>query len=330
MTEYSDLELEEKRIAQDVERVQGANVKRGKELIEKYGCTGCHEIEGVEDKGEIGSDLSRISEVHISRLDFGKIEVPPHDRTVPNWLYNKMKNPRLFKADLKMPNYGFTDREAESLTTYLLSLTSKKVASSYVLPIGEPPSDYSPQGDFGRVLDKYRCLVCHKIKGRGGDMAPDLSQEGSRIRKEWFKKFMKNPSAIRPILVERMLPFKMHEDELETLYSYFRTTLVDDRVERLDGTLDESALKNSRNIDKGKDLFFNTYACDSCHQINLKGGTIGPDLTHAGERLRREWIVQYLKNPKTFLKKSVEPVYALTEKEIEALSAYLINPKERK
>ncbi len=326
--EYVDLELEAKEVVQERQLVQDANVRRGKELIEKYGCSGCHKIEGVEDKGETGLDLTSIGDIHISRLDFGDIHVAPRDRTVPNWLYNKMRTPRLFKANLKMPDYRFGDTEAETLTTYLLSLTSEKVALSYSLPMGKPPSEYNPQGDFGKVLDKYRCLVCHKINGRGGELAPDLSQEGSRVRKEWLQKFVKSPSAIRPILVERMPLFKIQDPEIEILYNYFRTTLVDDRVEAITGRLDRELLKNPKNIQKGRELFYSRYACNACHQINLKGGTIGPDLTHAGERLRTEWIVQYLRNPKTFLERSIEPVYNLTEKEIEALTAFLINPKE--
>jgi mono/diheme cytochrome c family protein len=330
MEEYIDIELEEEQIAQDFKFVQGGDVRRGKELIEKYGCTGCHEIEGVEDPGEIGLELTEIGDIHISRLDFGEINVDPKHHTVPNWLYNKMKNPRLFKKELKMPDYNFSDIEAEAMTTYLLSLKSEEVSASYVLSIGTPPSEYNPQGEFGKILKKYRCLVCHKINGRGGEVAPDLSQEGSRVQKEWLlKRFMKKPYAIRPILVERMLRFKMSDSEIETLYDYFRTTLVDDRVENLSGVVNEMSLHDPRLIRMGKKLYYEKYACNACHQINLKGGTIGPDLTDAGKRLSTKWIVYYLRDPKAFVRRSVEPVFKLTDKEIEALTAFLINLKEK-
>lgn len=330
MEEYIDLELEEEQVAQDFKRVQGGDVRRGKELIEKYGCTGCHEIEGVEDRGEIGLELTEIGDVHISRLDFGEIAVDPEHHTVPNWLYNKMKNPRLFKKELKMPDYNFSNIKAEAVTTYLLSLKSEKVSPSYVLPLGTPPSGYNPQGEFGKILKKYRCLVCHKINGRGGEVAPDLSQEGSRVQKEWLLlRFMKKPYAIRPILVERMLRFKISDAEIETLYDYFRTTLVDDRVEDLSGVVNEMSLHDPRLIRMGKKLYYEKYACNACHQINLEGGTIGPDLTDAGERLSTKWIVYYLRDPKAFVRRSVEPVFKLTDKEIEALTAFLINLKEK-
>ncbi len=328
--EYIDIELEEEQIAQNMKSIEGANVQRGKELIETYGCTGCHEIEGVEDEGEIGLKLTTFGDSHISKMDFGEINVPLDDKTVPNWIYNKMKNSRLFKEDLKMPDYSFSDIQAEAITTYLLSLKSEEIPASYVKPFGESPSAYNPEGKFGKVLEKYRCLVCHKINGRGGELAPDLSQEGSRARKEWLKKFMKMPYAIRPILVERMPRFKLSDSELETIYSYFRNVLVDNSVEELSEVVNGMSLNNPGLITMGKKLYYEKYACNSCHQINLKGGSIGPDLTTIGEWRRTEWIVRYLRDPKAFLKRSVEPVYKLTDRELEALTAFLINPKKEK
>ena len=326
--EYIDLELDESQAAAQARMVQSGNKLRGKELIEKQGCTGCHiKIEGVKDRGEIGLELTTIGAIHISHLDLGRVRVAPKDHTVPNWLYNKMKNPRLFKTDLKMPDYAMSDREAEAVTTYLLGLKGQEVPAAYTLPLGEKTSTYAPQGKFGQVLDKYRCFTCHKINGKGGEMATDLSQEGSRVKKTWLQKFMKAPDTIRPILVERMTPFKIQDSEIETLYTYFGATLVDDRVENLTGAVNEKILRDPKMIQTGKDLYSKKYACQTCHQINHQGGLIGPDLTKVGDRLRLEWILYYLRDPKAFVKRSVEPAYKLTDKEIEALAAYLASPK---
>ncbi|GAB4364853.1 MAG: hypothetical protein Kow00128_06910 [Deltaproteobacteria bacterium] len=327
LEEYFDLELEDEQVARDLEAVGKGNVRRGKELVEKYGCTGCHDIEGVEDRGENGSEMTRIGDIHISRLEFGEVKVPRKQRTVPNWLYNKMRNPRMFKPDLKMPDYSFTDDEAAAVTTYLLSLTGEKVPPRYFRRLGEPPSDYEPQGEVGRIFATYRCLVCHKVRGNGGTLAPDLSQEGSRVRKEWLREYMKVPFAIRPILVERMPRLKIPGADVETLYSFFRTILVDDRVESLAEEAKGLRIGDPESIRRGKALYFRKYACDACHQINLKGGTIGPDLTRAGKRLRPEWVLQWLRDPKTFLKRSVEPTYAFSAKEIEDLAVFLLSPK---
>ena len=326
--EYIDLDLDETLAASQAQLVQVGSKQRGQELIEKQGCTGCHtKIEGVKDRGEIGLELTTIGAIHISHLDFGSIRVAPRNRTVPNWLYNKMKNPRLFKADLKMPDYSFSDREAEAVTTFLLGMKGQEVPAAYTLPLGERPSTYDPQGKFGWVLDKYRCFTCHKILGKGGEMATDLTQEGSRVKKTWLEKFMKAPDTIRPILVERMPQFKIQNSEIETLYAYFDTTLVDDRVEDLSGKIKGAPFRDPGLIQAGKTLYNQKYACQACHQINQKGGLVGPDLTKVGDRLRIEWILYYLKNPKAFVKRSVEPVYKLSDKEVEAMAAFLASPK---
>jgi cbb3-type cytochrome oxidase cytochrome c subunit len=329
--DYVDLELDEEQAARQIQLVGNADRDSGKELIEKYGCTGCHSnIDGVQDRGEIGVELTAIGTIHISRLEFGEIKVSPKERTVPNWLYNKMINPRLFKPGLKMPDFSFNNLDVEAVTTYLLSLKAEEVPAAYFLPLGEPPSTYAPQGEFGKILNKYRCLVCHKINGKGGKMANDLSQEGSRVKREWLQKFMQAPDTIRPILVERMPPFKILDAEVEAVNAYFRTTLVDDRVGDLASKVAEMPLGDPKIILAGRELYYKKYACNACHQIHLKGGLIGPDLTKAGQRLRTEWVVYYLYDPKAFVTKSVEPVYRLTNEEIEDLTAFLVNPKEEK
>jgi cbb3-type cytochrome oxidase cytochrome c subunit len=176
-------------------------------------------------------------------------------------------------------------------------------------------------------MEKYRCLVCHRIQGSGGILAPDLSWEGSRVRREWLLGYMKNPDTIRPILVERMIQLRIPDAEIQILDSYFRTTLVDDRVEGLVGAVKGMHLGDSETILRGRKLYFEKYGCDACHQISLIGGTIGPDLTNAGKRLRPEWVVQWLRNPKMFLKRSVEPVYTFSPREEEDLTAFLLSPK---
>jgi cbb3-type cytochrome oxidase cytochrome c subunit len=124
-----------------------------------------------------------------------------------------------------------------------------------------------------------------------------------------------------------MIPLKIPDADIRTLDAYFRTTLVDSRVESLAGAVKGMRLGDSETILRGGKLYFEKYGCDACHQINLIGGTIGPDLTNAGKRLRPEWVVQWLRNPKMFLKRSVEPVYAFPPREVEELTAFLLGPK---
>ncbi len=44
--------------------------EEGKKWIRHYGCSGCHEISGMEDEGRIGTDLTFEGSKPIERLDF--------------------------------------------------------------------------------------------------------------------------------------------------------------------------------------------------------------------------------------------------------------------
>jgi mono/diheme cytochrome c family protein len=196
-----------------------------------------------------------------------------------------------------------------------------------MLPLGNPPSNYAPQGAFGKILDKYRCLVCHKINGKGGEIANDLSPEGSRVQEQWLLKFMQAPDTIRPMLEERMPPFKILDPENAAIYAYCRSTLVDDRVENLAEVAGKIPMQDQGLIREGEKLYFEKYACNACHQIDGKGGLVGPDFSKVGNRLRPEWVLYYLHDPKAFVKRSLEPVYGLKDKEIDALTAFLLSHK---
>ncbi len=330
--EYIDFDLTDQQTAQQNTLVNKADAVAGRKLVQEYGCIGCHgKISGIKDEGEIGPDLTSIGNTHISHFEFGSVDLPPKDQTVPNWLYNKMLDPRLYKVDLKMPYFSNEPDKAIAVTTYLLSLKGElRVPNTYKHPFEQAPSTYSPQGEVGMIIDKFRCLVCHKIYGNGGTMAPELTWEGSRVQKDWLFRYMKNPSALRPLLVERMPRFKMTDAEIEALYNYFHSTLVDNRVEDLAvGEAMNMPHNQQEIIQVGSDLYYKNN-CDACHTINLKGGAIAPDLTDSGKRLLTQFVEFYLHDPKAFVTQSVEPVYHFSKPEITALTAFIISHKEEK
>ncbi|MGO8943426.1 MAG: c-type cytochrome [Syntrophobacteraceae bacterium] len=132
--------LDKSTVAGQDQLVRNASKDRGRELVVKQGCIGCHaKIEGVTEIGELGPDLTTFGAVHISFLDFGHLKVPVKDRTVPTWIYYKVKSPRIFKEGLKMPDYYFNEEESVAITTYILGLKGKEIPASYVLPLGKRP-----------------------------------------------------------------------------------------------------------------------------------------------------------------------------------------------
>ena len=139
----------------------------------------------------------------VYEIDFYESDI---ERTLQSYLFNKIKYPDQFLQKPLMPNFGFNDEDIEALTTALLSMNKESVPDELlVLPLRE--TSYQPEGAFREIIDRYSCLSCHIIHGKGFLMASDLSNQGSRVHKEWLRNYFRNPDTLRPILAERMPDF---------------------------------------------------------------------------------------------------------------------------
>jgi mono/diheme cytochrome c family protein len=304
--------------------------RTGKKLMDEYGCLGCHDPVGQElVGGKVGADLTTFGEKSAEALDFG--DVLNIERSLSAWVQAKLQNPRVFSTEriqLKMPDFGFSPEQARALSTVLLSFTEETVPDAYFRkrPLN---NGYNPPGDFGRIVREVNCLTCHKINGRGGDLAPDLSYEGSRANAAWLRKYLKEPYTLRPTLVERMPKFHLADEEIDTIVNYMKTTLLRDDVPT--DLLNGQRLTEAE-IQEGKRLYEEKYQCRNCHQINYEGGTMGPELissdTSIKERRTPGWIYAWIKNPKALDPKTKEPVLGLSDEEALLITKYLLAASE--
>lgn len=90
----------------------------GKRLYEnKYGCNGCHSING--EGGKVGPALDRAG----FRLN-------------GTWIYRWIKNPQAMNPATRMPALGLGDADAKAVTMYLATLRAPKAEA-----LAEKPSD---------------------------------------------------------------------------------------------------------------------------------------------------------------------------------------------
>ena len=87
------------------------------------------------------------------------------------------------------------------------------------------------------------------------------------------------------------------------------------------------AQADSALIAKGETTFADK-RCVPCHAINGKGGTVGPlargpDLNTVGAQRDAQWLKAFMKDPKAVNSKAKMMAFKGTEKELEALVAYL-------
>jgi hypothetical protein len=201
----------------------------GKELIQHYGCAGCHEISGLEDEGRIGTELTNEGSKPIERLDFAlytedaKLGILPDGKKSPrgSWydlkgfFENKLTDPSVFdhgkyKPDpmdrLRMPKPNVTKEDIAALTTFLLGSTDPSLPAEYMYK----PADQRAAIQKGWwIVTKYNCIGCHQIgigqksvlmglpqfQGENKqNLPPMLTSEGARVNPEWLKGFLANPS----------------------------------------------------------------------------------------------------------------------------------------
>lgn len=290
-------------------------VDKGRHLFHTLGCNGCHVTVG-KDPERIGPELNGIGDKRIALLDFGKRLLVP--RTLSGWLHTKLVEPRSFGPGLKMPSYGFNPEELQASITALLSMGSKVPEKLRQMPVYRP--SLIPGGRVGALFERYRCLSCHQIGGRGGDISTaPLTVEGSKVTKKWLVEFLMKPYAVRPILKDRMPALGMTNDEAHLITEAIETFYLDSSIPD-DSTA--GAPISERGHEEGRRLF-EDLGCRACHILGTKGGYFGPQLNQSGMRLKPGWIYAWLKEPQKWRGDVRCPNYGLSDSDAGRLASFL-------
>jgi len=285
------------------------NISAGESLVRKYGCFGCHEVEGMDKESRIGVELTTFGSKHLDELFFGdRTDIP---ETWNEWTFHKLQDPRIYATkdvEQLMPNFEFQDADIKNLRVFLASLTEGTVLEKYRMPASAEQDAIVPGR---RMVNYYNCVGCHIIENRGGYIRrfypedqinfapPILNGEGLKVQPDWLFTFLQGPTPIRPWLKIRMPTFHFDNHEADTVVNYF-TSLSGVQVPY--EFLNTNLIANST-LEAGAKLMSKDYFnCFSCHQQGDKkpeGPESGwaPDLGLAHNRLNPEWILLWLKNP---------------------------------
>jgi nitric oxide reductase subunit C len=170
-----------------------------------------------------------------------------------------------------------------------------------------------------RVWHKHNCNDCHTILGIGGYYSPDLTKAYSTRGEMWLKTFLKNPESPDP--KRRKMPNQnLSEDEIKKL-KWVDAIDTNQWPPKPVGEAkpQEVALKEKSQNLLGKNVF-DQYRCDLCHKIEGRGGTIGPDLSHEGNKRDALWLEKHIRDPKSHDPNTVMPPFPqITEGEIKVL-----------
>jgi len=297
-------------------RVNQTLAENGGKLFRVAGCFACHsEPSGSEEK--FGPELNGIGDKKAASLDFGRRT--DLDRTLPAWLAAKIDSPRSFAQGLRMPSYEFNGEDTRAVVTALLSVASQPVPEPYRFAAPRAAS-LVPGGPVGALIDRYRCLSCHRIGEEGGDISTaPLTFEGSKVRRDWLIDYLTLSYSLRPILEERMPVLRMPREEAVQLADAFESFYLDPRI------LEDPFLgrpTSDADATEGQKLYA-SLGCRGCHIVGSSGGYYGPPLTDTNKRLKSGWVFAWLKGPQRWRADVRCPNYGLTDTDALRLTAYL-------
>ncbi|MFP6762778.1 MAG: c-type cytochrome, partial [Planctomycetaceae bacterium] len=205
---------------------------RGWQLIRKYGCFGCHEINGYDGQDRIGPDLrleptAEEADRYASdpNLIPGQMrKVGPSlkriaDKTTADWIAYWTEKPKRFRATTKMPQFfGLTNLqdhlgeqlsslELRALGAFLIKQSSTDPANGQGLM--SPPEGYKPDAERGvKMFSEKGCLACHshdgeEFKGATATFGPNLTNVGRKLRAgesgfNWLYTWIRDPERHHP------------------------------------------------------------------------------------------------------------------------------------
>jgi mono/diheme cytochrome c family protein len=310
---------EPKGLADRAEPPDPALADEGRRIFERRGCRSCHAIEGVPEVARIGPKLVGAGDLLFEAAPLVSRGVQP---TRPNYLFTKVRAPDAVLDTARMPTLGFADDEAAALAVALMSLRSDPVPPDRTT--GElERATYEPQGEFGALVRRYRCLSCHQIDGTGGTLSTvTLDRIGSQLRRDYIERYLQKPIAVRVALSERMPHLNITAEEARLLAGHLSSVMLDD-------DLDADVPRDAPTVARGRELF-DRHGCQACHIVGDRGGYVGPDLNGSGERLQPGWTVAWLLDPERWKPGTLQPDHGLTRDEAEALTAYVLSIPPRK
>jgi cytochrome c oxidase subunit 2 len=94
--------------------VDSPEAAQGRELFERTACMSCHTIAGSAASGRFGPDLTHL----MSRDTLAAGIIPNTRENLRRWI----ERPDSFKPAALMPAMGFSDRELDAVTDYLMTL----------------------------------------------------------------------------------------------------------------------------------------------------------------------------------------------------------------
>jgi len=180
------------------------------------------------------------------------------------------------------------------------------------------------------TLAQYGCVRCHVIKTpegitmSGTDDPPPLAHIAEKTTREWIAAWLKNPQAYANSAT--MPNFQLPDEDIRDISAFLIAQSTPYSTSHEPATrvpADDAAQQ------QGASLYGESF-CASCHATQnaagtLVGGTVGPELTRVGSKVKPEWLADWLRNPGVYDAGTKMPHYRLDAKQTGLLLGFLGN-----
>jgi len=167
----------------------------------------------------------------------------------------------------------------------------------------------------GESQFRANCAFCHGLGARGGGRGPDLTRAQKRhgnADADLFRTINEGvPGTAMPPNGATQQGVGMTGDEIWQVITYIRS------VQK------KAPTEAAGNAAHGKELFFGSANCATCHMVQGKGGRLGPDLTTTGSARSTEYLVESVRNPNRRLAQGISE--AMKEFSQEYLTATVVD-----
>ncbi len=165
---------------------------------------------------------------------------------------------------------------------------------------------------LGESQFRANCAFCHGLGARGGARGPDLSRAQKRHGNsdaELFRTINEGvPGTAMPPNGATQQGVGMTEEEIWQVISYIRSVQA------------KAPAQMVGNAAHGKELFYGSAACSTCHMIQGKGGRLGPDLSTTGSARSTDYLVESVRNPSRRLAQGISEAMKEFSQEYETVT----------
>ncbi len=161
---------------------------------------------------------------------------------------------------------------------------------------------------------------------------PTLKNVIHKANREWLKRWISNPEDLVP--GARMPKLELSDDEIEAVLAYLESIADkefpkqewDSYLMKSDEDMSDEEYEKMDELVSGGKGVWGRARCNLCHPVKGGGGAIGvgPDLGTIADKVNRDWLYQWIKEPKSYFRYTQMSRYRFDDKDLRKLVEFIM------